>query len=56
VDASNGPIHPRDLLTTSDNPGYSMKATDPKVGTILGKAMGTLESGTGTIEVIVTLQ
>jgi len=33
-----------------------MKATDPKIGTILGKAMGTLESGTGTIEVIVTLQ
>jgi len=56
VDASNGPIHPRDLLTTSDKPGYAMKATDPKVGTILGKAMGTLESGTGTIEVIVTLQ
>ena len=56
VDASNGPIHPRDLLTTSDKPGYAMKATDPKVGTILGKAMGTLESGTGTIEVLVTLQ
>jgi len=56
VDASNGPISPRDLLTTSGNPGYAMKATDPKVGTILGKAMGTLESGTGTIDVLVTLQ
>ena len=56
VDASNGPIEEGDLLTTSNNPGYAMKATDPKIGTILGKAMGTLESGTGTIEVIVTLQ
>ena len=25
-------------------------------GTVLGKAMGTLESGTGTIELLVTLQ
>jgi hypothetical protein len=25
-------------------------------GIVLGKAMGTLESGTGTIEVLVTLQ
>jgi hypothetical protein len=56
VDASNGPIHPGDLLTTSDKPGYAMKATNPQIGTILGKAMGTLESGTGTIEVLVTLQ
>ena len=56
VDATNGPIHPGDLLTTSDNPGYAMKATDPKIGTILGKAIGTLESGTGVIEVLVTLQ
>jgi hypothetical protein len=56
VDASNGPIHPGDLLTTSGNTGYAMKATHPQIGTVLGKAMGTLESGTGTIEVIVTLQ
>jgi hypothetical protein len=53
---SGTPIHPGDLLTTSDMPGYAMKATDPKIGTILGKAMGTLESGTGVIEVLVTLQ
>jgi len=64
VDASNGPIHPRDLLTTSDNPGYAMKAVPVNIGgveiyrpgTTLGKALGTLESGTGTIEVLVTLQ
>jgi hypothetical protein len=56
VDAGYGVIHPGDLLTTSDNPGYAMKATNPRMGTVLGKAMGTLESGTGTIEVLVTLQ
>jgi hypothetical protein len=56
VDASNGPITEGDLLTTSSLQGYAMKATDPKIGTVLGKAMGTLESGTGTIEVLVTLQ
>jgi glyoxylate utilization-related uncharacterized protein len=56
VDASNGPIEEGDLLTTSDNPGYAMKATNPQIGTILGKAMGSLENGTGTIEVLVTLQ
>ncbi len=64
VDASNGAIHPGDLLTTSDLPGYAMKAEPTMIngrgfypdGTILGKALGTLESGTGTIEVLVTLQ
>lgn len=56
VDAGSAPIHAGDLLTTSDNPGYAMKATNPQIGTVLGKAMGTLESGTGTIEVLVTLQ
>jgi hypothetical protein len=64
VDASNGPIEEGDLLTTSSRPGYAMKAEPTMIngrgfypdGTILGKAMGTLESGTGTIEVLVTLQ
>ncbi len=64
VDASNGPIHPGDLLTTSTNLGYAMKAEPIEVngrifypsGIVLGKALATLESGTGTIEVLVTLQ
>jgi hypothetical protein len=64
VDASNGPIAEGDLLTTSSRPGHAMKAEPVEIqgrkfypdGTILGKAMGALESGTGTIEVIVTLQ
>jgi hypothetical protein len=64
VDASNGAIQEGDLLTTSSRPGYAMKAEPIEVsgrtfypsGTVLGKAMGTLESGTGTIDVLVTLQ
>jgi hypothetical protein len=64
VDTTNGPIYEGDLLTTSSSPGYAMKASPVIIngteiyrpGTILGKAMGSLESGTGTIEVIVTLQ
>ena len=56
VDASYAPITPGDLLTTSDTPGHAMKATDPAIGTILGKALEPLDAGTGTIEVLVTLQ
>jgi hypothetical protein len=56
VDASYAQIKPGDLLTTSDTPGHAMKATDPVIGTILGKALEPLDSGTGVIEVLVTLQ
>ena len=34
-----------------------MKAgPEPPVGTVIGKALGALESGTGVIQVLVTLQ
>jgi hypothetical protein len=33
-----------------------MKATDPKIGTVLGKAMQSLEKGAGVINVLVTLR
>ncbi|RPI38391.1 MAG: hypothetical protein EHM53_09015 [Methanoregulaceae archaeon] len=64
VDAGYGAIHAGDLLSTSATPGHAMKAEPVTIsgrgfypdGTILGKAMGSLESGTGTIEVLVTLQ
>ncbi len=58
VDASFGAIRAGDLLTTSDNPGYAMKVTDKvsAIGAILGKALGGLESGTGTIPILVTHQ
>jgi hypothetical protein len=56
VSAENGPIRRGDLLTTSSTPGHAMRANDPQLGTILGKAMGELASGTGVIPVLVTLQ
>lgn len=58
ADASNGPIQPGDLLTTSDRPGHAMRATDPTRahGAILGKAMTALQEGRGLVLVLVTLQ
>lgn len=58
VSAENGPIHPGDLLVTSSKLGFAMKGTDRTrmLGAVLGKALGSLDSGTGVIEVVVTLQ
>jgi hypothetical protein len=56
VSTENGPITVGDLLTTSSTPGHAMKATEPKLGTILGKALDELESDTGMIDVLVMLQ
>jgi hypothetical protein len=64
VDASYAPIMPGDLLTTSDTSGHAMKAQPVEIGgieiyrpgTTIGKALEPLDSGTGTIEVLVTLQ
>ncbi len=55
VSAENGSISPGDLLVTSSTPGHAMRDDDPKVGTILGKALESLSSGTGVIKVLVTL-
>jgi len=55
VDASYGAIQPGDLLMASPNPGYAMKATNPGVGTVVGKALDVWDSGTGTIPVLITL-
>lgn len=58
VSAENGPIHKGDLLVTSSLRGFAMKGTDRSrmLGAVIGKAMGSLDSGTGVIEVLVTLQ
>ncbi len=59
VDATTVAVEPGDLLTTSDTPGYAMKAVDydRARGAILGKAMEKLEKGEkGQILVLVTLQ
>jgi hypothetical protein len=64
ADANYGAIKAGDLLTTSSTKGHAMKAQPVDVGgveiyrpgTIIGKALEPLESGTGLIEVFVTLQ
>lgn len=64
ADASYAPIEIGDLLTTSPTHGHAMKAQPVQIsgielyrpGTLIGKAMEPLESGTGMIEVFVTLQ
>ena len=57
VSAENGPIHRGDLLVTSSTPGHAMRAgPNPPQGTVLGKALGELEEGTGVILILVTLQ
>ena len=64
ADASYAPIKRGDLLTTSPTAGHAMKAQPVEIGgveiyrlgTIIGKAVEPLESGTEMIEVFVTLQ
>jgi hypothetical protein len=58
------PVRPGDLLTSSATPGHAMRATPIVIhdaaiyptGTILGKALEPLESGSGLIRVLVTLR
>jgi hypothetical protein len=53
VDASYGVVLAGDLLTTSPTPGHAMVATAPVPGTVLGKALEPLDTGTGVIRVLV---
>jgi hypothetical protein len=57
VSAENGAVHPGDLLVSASIPGHAMRApANPALGTIVGKALETLEQGTGTIEMLVMLR
>jgi hypothetical protein len=57
VSAENGAIRPGDLLVASATPGHAMRAPgNPAPGTVIGKALGTLDSGTGTIEMLAMLR
>jgi hypothetical protein len=58
VDAGFGAIHAGDMLVSSPHAGYAMKADDGKIkfGSVIGKALGDLDSGTGLIPVMVTLK
>lgn len=58
AEALSRPIHPGDLLTTSNLAGHAMSATDMERshGAIIGKAMTSLPEGTGLVLVLVNLQ
>ena len=64
VDASSGPIEIGDLLVTSDREGVAMKSQPVEIGgvrihrpgTLIGKALEPLASGTGKILVLLSLQ
>ena len=51
-----GPVTKGDLLTTSNIRGHAMTATEPKVGTILGKALENFSGDKGMIKVLINLQ
>jgi hypothetical protein len=52
VDAGYGAIRAGDLLTTSPTPGHAMRALDTFPGTVLGRALESLDAGTGSIQVL----
>jgi hypothetical protein len=57
VTARNGAIRPGDLLTSSSIPGRAMNAgANPRIGTVLGKALGALPRGNGVIRMLVMLR
>jgi hypothetical protein len=55
VDADYGAIAPGDLLVSAPRAGYAMRAQTPAVGTVIGKALGELATGQGSLPVLVTL-
>ncbi len=59
VDATESPVDPGDLLTSSSTPGHAMKVNDHSKanGAILGKALEPFAGpGTGMIEVLVSVK
>ena len=64
VDATNTPIQIGDLLVTSSREGFAMKSLPVEIGgarmhrpgTLIGKALEPLASGTGEILVLLSLQ
>lgn len=51
-----GEVNKGDLLVTADKPGYAKKSLGvPMIGTVIGKAIGSNETGEGTIEVFVSI-
>ena len=49
-----GIVQKGDMLTSSTTPGFATRTTDPKVGTVLGKALeNKTDAGEGVIEAVV---
>ncbi|MBU1088188.1 MAG: hypothetical protein KKD05_11820 [Candidatus Omnitrophica bacterium] len=55
VNTQNGPIKKGDILVTSSEPGYAMKANESQVlpGMIIGKALDALDQGKGKIYILI---
>jgi hypothetical protein len=53
VDATYGPVLPGDLLVSSPTPGHAMRTDVASAGTVLGKALEELTSGSATIRILV---
>jgi hypothetical protein len=58
ADPAYAPIEVGDLLTTSKTLGHAMKATDPTkaFGSVIGKALSSIERRAGLIPILVTFQ
>ena len=57
VSAENGPITPGDLLVAAATPGHAMRAgANPPLGTVIGKALGSLDKDTGIVLMLVMLR
>jgi hypothetical protein len=56
VTNEGGSIRRGDMLTVSSTPGSAMKTSNPKPGTIIGKALQNFDGIQGTILVLVNLQ
>jgi hypothetical protein len=57
VTTENGALRPGDLLVASATPGHAMKAgPNAPTGTVIGKALEPLESGTGIVKMLVMLR
>jgi hypothetical protein len=58
ADAGPGAIAIGDLLTSSNTPGHAMRVDDPRplAGTVIGKALAPLTTGTGLVPVLLMLR
>jgi hypothetical protein len=58
VDARHTAVHVGDLLCASPTPGHAMKAADPQkaFGSVIGKALRSLQAGQALIPILIALQ